>query len=195
MQSFKFHFICPFHDFGAQLELLSISPLVSHSLSPNYRTKQNYFDLYARRQSPQSAPALARAVFLVFFFFFRFFYCFSTVNRFGGPTKCFDSAGTAPTFPLSVNKTRRKRIWNANLIWDATVACFLALTHVGSATLATTWPARHINCPHSEEQLRQPEVLSRKRAFCLLILRQISNNFGFEFEFGFGFTFRFEPCA
>jgi len=34
-----------------------ISPSALHSLSPNYRTKQNYFDLYARRQSPQSAPA------------------------------------------------------------------------------------------------------------------------------------------
>lgn len=121
MQSFKFHFICPFHDFSAQLPYSSPSPptpplsllCYSHSLSPNYRTKQNYFDLYARRAAKAKATVPWRSssstcpsrVSLLFFSSVCFFRLSIDLGlgrwvrrEWGGrvdrPTKCFDSAWT-----------------------------------------------------------------------------------------------------
>lgn len=135
MQSFKFHFICPFHDFSAQLPYLCpLPPLftlprppTSHfpSLSANYRTKQNYFDLYARRESsmptllPWHSISLSTCPSsLLLLHLFRFYLLLSTVNRFGNakgdgdgvrPTKCFDSAWTRLQL-LSTKRVDERRI-------------------------------------------------------------------------------------
>lgn len=116
MQSFKFHFICPFHDFSAQLPYSSPSspppPLSACAIHiPCHQiTEPNKIILIymqdeqqrQRRLSPGAAarpPAQAESP-----FFFLSSVLLSTVNRFGcpqvgvgrldRPTKCFDSAWT-----------------------------------------------------------------------------------------------------
>lgn len=120
MQSFKFHFICPFHDFSAQLPYSShsfppppLSPCAVHIPCHQITEPNKIILIYMqdeqqrqRRLSPGAAarpPAQAESP-----FFFLFSVLLSTVNRFGRPqvvaqgevwgvdrpTKCFDSAWT-----------------------------------------------------------------------------------------------------
>lgn len=102
------------------------------SLSANYRTKQNYFDLYARRESSPTLPTLippwrsishrcccppARAVFFFIFFVFICFFQLSIDSGIGAgagdgnvrPTKCFDSAWTRLQL-LSTKRVDERRI-------------------------------------------------------------------------------------
>lgn len=133
MQSFKFHFICPFHDFSAQLPYSSalsspppLNPLhlyvpCQQITEPNkiiliYMQDESSKPTVPWRRSSHRCPP-ARAVF--FCFFFLFFYHHPTVNRFVGtaegwgfvgPTKCFDSAWTRLQLLLSTKRVDERRI-------------------------------------------------------------------------------------